>query len=123
MAGSLDIAYTVGTWLAARLAMIALFRVLSLWLLWRNLLSPRHITLKAVDDNDQSSVSKRLRIWRDTHAFRRINVPSLVESARLSTSTRRDGILPDTPSRAGWIALLQTFQAFSVPLPRGGDLI
>ncbi|KAF1952592.1 hypothetical protein CC80DRAFT_596410 [Byssothecium circinans] len=124
MAEPLDIASTVGTWFAAGLTIIALFGILTPWLLWRSLRSERHLALKSVDDNEHIFVSEGLHIWRNTYAFRTVTLPYLVEPVKLSTLNRRDARLPDLCSRTGWVALLRAYKAFSLlSKDRGGDLV
>jgi hypothetical protein len=123
MGDSTEIASVVGTWIAAGIAIIALFGVLPPLLLWRNVRSTRHLALKTVDDPNQKFVSKGFHVWRNVYAFRTVKIPYLLDPPKLIGFTRCAGALPTTPSRTGWIAFLETLQAYRLPLHGGGDLV
>ncbi|KAF2878550.1 hypothetical protein BDV95DRAFT_557755 [Massariosphaeria phaeospora] len=131
MAEPLDVASTIGTWVAAFLAVVALFGILGPWLIWRTLRSERHVAIEAIDDETHEFVKGGITIWRGTTIFRRVVVPDLtrppnstdVKLPNPGDYVRRDSVLPKTPSRTGWITMIKALEAYSIPLPGRGELI
>jgi hypothetical protein len=123
MGTTAEVASTVGTWVAAAIAIVALFGILPTWLLWRNVRSTRHLALKELDDPRHKFISKGFHVWRNVYAFKRVKVPYLLEAPRLTGHLRKDASIPMNPSRTGWIAFLESMQGFTVPVSKGGDLV
>ncbi|KAF1974203.1 hypothetical protein BU23DRAFT_567711 [Bimuria novae-zelandiae CBS 107.79] len=123
MAEPIDLASMIRTWVAAALAIIALFGVVGPWLVWRNLRSERNLALTTVNYRSSKFVSKGIRIKDRAYALKKVTVPYLSEPPKLRGFARKEGPIPDIPSRTGWIALLETMDALSLPQPKGGELI
>jgi uncharacterized Tic20 family protein len=47
---STEVTSTIGTWIAAFLAVLALFGIIGPWLVWRTLRSERHVAISTIDD-------------------------------------------------------------------------
>ncbi|EMD94385.1 hypothetical protein COCC4DRAFT_75279 [Bipolaris maydis ATCC 48331] len=111
MAEGVDIASAVGTWLAAVLALVALFGIIGPFLLWTTLRSEKHIAHRAIDDPSHRFVSSGIRIWRDTRILRRARVPRLTDIPQLPrqfNGQRKDDCLIDPPrskDRSGHLML------------------
>jgi hypothetical protein len=128
MAQGLDVASTVGTWLAAALALVALLGIIAPFLLWTTLRSERHIAHQAIDDPLHLFVSSGIPIWRKKKIFRRAAVPRLIDIPQLPkefSGQRQDNCLKDPPSKRGWIGYCSALRAFSLPgsNDRNGDLV
>ncbi|PSN67534.1 hypothetical protein BS50DRAFT_634891 [Corynespora cassiicola Philippines] len=122
LADILDIISAVGTWFAAVLAIIALFGILGPWIIWRDLQSDKHIALERVNDPKHEFFSKGLPIWGDIYIFKQVNVPDLTQPPKLDQLTKWNRPAPDLTSRTGWINFLQTLEASSLPMAKGGRL-
>ena len=124
MAGGLDLAGVIGTWVAVGLALIALFGVVTPILLIRRARSERQIALSSIDDESNEFVHPGIKIPCLPGIARRINAPNLQASPRLLSQVlgRDDRPLNKKHSVTGWIMLARTLKAYNVNLHPTGTL-
>ncbi|CAN9320213.1 unnamed protein product [Alternaria alternata] len=118
MTQGVEVASAVGTWLAAALALIALFGIIAPFLLWKTLRSERHFASRTIDDPLHLFISSGIPIWYDTRIFRRTHVPRLTDIPQIPegfNGQRKDECLKDRPSKTGWVGFCSALRAFSLP--------
>lgn len=77
MADSLDVSSTIGTWLAAGVAIIALVGIVGPWLALRASFSERNRALNTVFDKDQKYITSGIQLGGGVRLFRRVKAPKL----------------------------------------------
>src|SRR6186713_2381050 len=108
MDNQVDVVATVGTWVAAGVAIIALIGVAGPILVWRASRTERHRALDALSERGAKSfgyVSKGLRVTPSIRLFRRIKAPEIrqIPSFSVKRLTRKQDmpVIPD--GTAGWV--------------------
>ncbi|KAI5861177.1 hypothetical protein GGS23DRAFT_157038 [Durotheca rogersii] len=136
---------TIGTWVAAAIAIFALIGVVGPYLALQASLSDHNRAMNAVQDEPEKYVSRGFRLAKRLRIFRRIRVPDLspgyitneidtsllisLASAGLWTLHRRDYV----PWNTGWAKLAELIEAYRVrdidtnlkvemEIPRSGTL-
>ena len=116
MAGSLDLAGVLGTWIAVFFAIVALVGIVGPLILWREATSERYQAITAIKDVDNVFVSKGFPISPNVRLFRTVRVPKLEES-KIAKKPREVWTLNrigNTRFHCGWAKLCQLIKAYNV---------
>jgi len=127
----LSLASTIGTWLAALIAIIALLGVVAPYLALKASMSDKTRAMNAVQDIPQKYVTRGVRLYEGLRVFRKIRVPNLAPSH----TTNGDDTDPLIPSAAavgvwtlratenfhlwnsGWAKMAELIESYSVVDP------
>ncbi|CAG9977671.1 unnamed protein product [Clonostachys byssicola] len=87
-----DVASSIGTWLAAGVAIVALLGVIAPFLAIQSSMSDRNRALNAVQDLPQKYISQGYHLWTGYRAFRWAKLSELLQAYTISVETSRDPI-------------------------------
>ncbi|KAI0505257.1 hypothetical protein F5B22DRAFT_530824 [Xylaria bambusicola] len=124
MLDRLQIAGTVGTWVAVLLTFITLTAIIGPWLLLRQAYNERNRALNAVQDSNQDFVTKGVGFSKSIRFFRKTKVPSLAPNFDSwshdiplkipATNECWTAKYPDpTTCRTGWAVFCRLLEAYS----------
>ncbi|GAB1312576.1 hypothetical protein MFIFM68171_02786 [Madurella fahalii] len=108
MAEELDLAATIGTWVAASLALFAIVGVLGPFLIWRASKTERHQALDKLEKGEAQNggyISKGIPVTKSIRLFRRVHVPLLQKAPELPSATLRWNMDASSVSQesASWV--------------------
>lgn len=124
---SVDVISSVGTWLAAVIALVALVGIVAPWLTLRAAHSEKNRALNEVEDEEHRFISRGIAFGRYVRLFRRVRVPELAPN--YGTNAPDDGALlsPEAAGRClafeapeysswnmGWASFAAVCEAFHV---------
>lgn len=119
MASGTDIASTIGTWVAAFLAIVALVGIVGPLLVWRASRTERNRALAALDSGTAENggyVSKGLLLWPNIRLFKKVRAPSLTKAPTIARQRQlwdEKTVLPDNAS-ASWVKLGVVLRGYGV---------
>ncbi|KAF2645198.1 hypothetical protein P280DRAFT_531169 [Massarina eburnea CBS 473.64] len=120
MGETTDLVSTIGTWIAAALAIIALVGVIGPLLVWRASRTERHKAIAAIGKKNNGYVSPGIPFWTGIRLHQTIRSPKLYENPTFTENEWKTFKLsrmkskPDSP--ATWVHLAACFEAHGVAM-------
>lgn len=124
----IELAGTIGTWVAVFCAIVALIGVVGPFVVWRASRTEKQIALKAVDTDlaeNGGFISKGLQLWPGIRLFRSVRAPILrVEPTPSRTPINRSNkVRQVSKTSMSWVKLGLLIQSYQIPYSTGDSLI
>lgn len=127
----LTLAGVIGTWVAAGLAVVALFGIVGPLLLLREKRSERFEALNAIDSQNTGYTRNGLKLRGKGRFFLKVQAPLLKEPPNPGIHFRQTDQLKDSDnarlqkerSKTGWVNLAAMIDAYTSDVPKGDGLI
>jgi hypothetical protein len=119
-----SLASTIGTWVAAFLALVALIAVIGPVLIWAAARTERNKAIQDAGDAKQSVITSGIKfVGFDVRLFRRIHAPILDKMPDGPTLVWDAARFTETKSRATWVQFANLLLAYGVAFERGNSLV
>lgn len=127
--GKIELAGTIGTWVAVFFAVVALVGIVGPFLVWRASRTERQIALKAVDSElaeNGGFMTRGLQLWPGIRLFRRVRAPLLRGEPTLNATNiinRNSNAYQVTKSSKSWVKFGLLIQSYPIPFGTGDSLV
>ncbi|KAL2209806.1 hypothetical protein CC79DRAFT_462056 [Sarocladium strictum] len=127
MSSKLDLASTIGTWVAAGIGIIALIGIIGPALIWYASTRDRQKTLSRISNDNNNYISTGFHLGPNIWLRRRVHAPMLKDlvpgDALESLSTLQREKIKAVPTEPSWVLFGSLLEAYGVKFKLGDELV